>query len=116
MQQELTKLQQIIQTDQVKAQASLQETQLKAQMEIELQRMKDATSLAVAHIAANAKGVSISAHADEEALALGHEANQADQDRRHELAMTAAQHAAQAQQAAAQQAAAQQPQPEQPEA
>jgi hypothetical protein len=113
LQAELQKAQQIIQTDQVKAQAGLQEAQMKAQLEIQLQEMKNAATIAVAHIAANAKGASLAAHADEEALALGHEANQAAQDRQHEMAMTAAQHAAQQAQQAQQ--AAQQPQPEQPE-
>jgi len=102
MQQELQKMQQIIQTDQVKSQASLQEAQIKADVELKLQAMKDATSIAVAHIAAASKGAGLDAHAQEEAQALGHEAQQAHLDRSHEMAMTAAQQAAQMQQAAQQ--------------
>jgi len=43
-------------------------------LEIQLQTMKDATAIAIAHIAAAAKGAALDAHAAEEAQALGHAA------------------------------------------
>lgn len=70
-------------------------------LQIKLQEMKNATTIAVAHITANAKGAAIDAHADEEAIALGVELEQQQQARDHELAMAAAGAGAQADEAEA---------------
>lgn len=49
--------------------------------QLALQVMKNSAQIAVAHLAAASKGLSLDAHAAEEAQALGHEAEQADLDR-----------------------------------
>jgi hypothetical protein len=102
MQQQLQQAQQIIQTKQVEQQGSLQEAQIKAQSdqaiaahkadtdadrELALQVMKNAATIAVAHINASTKGVSVMAHAQEEAQALGHEQTQNAFDRTHDVNM-----------------------------
>jgi hypothetical protein len=102
MQQQLQQAQQIIQTKQVEQQGSLQEAQIKAQSdqaiaahkadtdadrELALQVMKNAATIAVAHINASTKGVSVMAHAQEEAQALGHEQTQNAFDRQHDVNM-----------------------------
>lgn len=107
-QEQLQQASQAIQTDQAKQQAtiakakidadaSLQKADKDAQLQIELQRMKDATSIAVAKIAASAKGGIVAFEAQNEALALmqeqAHEAVQAETDRGHEVGMAALDHA-----------------------
>jgi Phage P22-like portal protein len=63
-----------------------------ADLQLALKVMDNAKAIAVAHIAAAAKGAAITQHADEEAQALGHEAVQADADRQHEKELTAQEH------------------------
>jgi hypothetical protein len=78
--------------------------------DLEKTRADNATRLAIAHIAANAKGAAIDAHAAEEALALGHASLESARGRLHELesAEAARDHeAAMASQAAGHQAEAQ---------
>jgi hypothetical protein len=57
--------------------------------QLALQVMKNSAQIAVAHLAAASKGLSMDAHAAEEAQALGHEAEQADLDREQELEVAA---------------------------
>jgi hypothetical protein len=109
MQQMLQQAQQAIQTDQVKTQATLQgkqieaqaareQAQFDAQQAIELQKMKDATALAVARINAE-KDVGIKqAQAQEEATALQMKFDQALalQERDHAHGMSIAETAARA--------------------
>lgn len=68
--------------------------QKQGEIDLAKARMDNATKIAVAHIAASAKGVSLDAHAVEEAEALGHEALQNELDRQHErdMAMAAQSH------------------------
>lgn len=88
-----------LQKAQIDSQTALQKAQIDAQSreavarltadlaadkELALQVMKNATSIAVAHIAAASKGAAINAHAEEEAQALGHQAQQAEADRAQE--------------------------------
>ena len=105
--QELQAKTRIIETDAVKAQADLQKTELelaaKHRTEVQLQEMKNAATLAVAHINAAAKGASLDAHAEEEVLALASQIHGAEQDRAHAM-MAAAQAAQERQEMAAQQA------------
>jgi hypothetical protein len=63
-----------------------------ADVQLALQAMRNAATIAAAHISANAKGAALDAHAAEEAQALGHEAEQADLDRQQESELTARQH------------------------
>jgi len=114
MQQQLQQMQQMIESKQIeeqtkqqaatdrelaKAQMDRETTLAKAQLESQsreriaelnadkdmaAQVMQNATTIAVAHIGANAKGAAINAHAEEERMALGHQAEQADADRQHE--------------------------------
>ena len=81
----------IIKTDQVKQQATVEKARIEAQASIALQRMKDATSIAVAEINARAKGVVSQQEAIHEAIALAQqqqfESQQANMDRAHEAAM-----------------------------
>jgi hypothetical protein len=59
-----------------------------ADVQLALQAMRNAATIAAAHISANAKGAALDAHAAEEAQALGHEAEQADLDREQEATLT----------------------------
>ncbi len=104
MEQQLQQATQAIQTDQAKQQgmiqkatldnqAKLQAAQLDAQTRIHMAEQQNATTIAVAHINAATKGLSMQAHAVEEAQALGHEAVQNDADRQHQVAMAQQQHA-----------------------
>jgi hypothetical protein len=85
-------------TEQAKQQATLEAAKLKAETDIELQRMKDATSIRVAEIAASSKGYLMEAqHAaqhEEQAGALAHESQEADAGRQHEAQMAEAQNRA----------------------
>ncbi len=107
MQAQLAEAQQTIATDgakeQVKQQSMLQKAQLdgaleekrmsfEMQKEIALQKMKDATSIAVARIAASTKMADTHAGLAEEAIALDHEALQQQHDRVHDLHLAQMQH------------------------
>jgi len=96
MQQQLQQAAQIIQTKQVEQQGKLQEAKLNADKDIVLQRMKDATSIAVAKINALAKGVVSDNEGQMEAEALQlertHDAIQQERDRQHEAQMAQMQH------------------------
>lgn len=80
-----------IKTDQAKQQAMIAKAQIDAQKEITLQKMKDATSIAVAQINASVKIGQQATEAQNEAAATGlehqHEAEQAEIDRQHEAMM-----------------------------
>ena len=84
---ELTARVEQIKMDSVKQGAEVKKAEVLADKELALQVMKNAASIAVAHIAASVKGVAVQAHAAEEAQALGHEADQASMDRAHEAAL-----------------------------
>lgn len=71
-----------IQQAQIKAQADLQKAQVEAQKDIELQRMRDATTIAVAQINAQVKGLQMQTEAANEATALH-------QTQAHEVGLTA---------------------------
>ena len=68
-------------------QVEIQKAEIGADQALALQVMKNATTIAVAHINAASKGAAIDAHAAEEAQALGFEAEQADAGRQHEAQM-----------------------------
>jgi hypothetical protein len=102
MQQQNQQMQQALETKQVEHEASFKEAQLKADTELHktqmtldaesdrqlaLQVMKNASAIAVAHIAAASKGADMQQHAAEEAQALGHEQEQNAMDRSHEANM-----------------------------
>jgi hypothetical protein len=78
-------------TEAAKQQATLEAAKLKAETDIELQRMRDATSIRVAEIAASSKGYLMEAqHAaahEEQAGAQVHESEMADAGRQHEMQM-----------------------------
>jgi len=97
LQQQLGQAAEIIRTEQVKQQAQVQIKQAEYARDVELQRMKDATSIAVAEIQAAAKGAVSSREAVHEAIALAQEqrleAEQAHHDRTHELMLQAQQQA-----------------------
>jgi hypothetical protein len=76
-----------------KEKIALMQSQTDERLQIKLQTMKDATTIAVAHINAAAKGIGLDAHAAEEAQALGHEGDQAEHDRAHEVGVLAMQQA-----------------------
>ncbi len=80
--------------EEMKARLTVDKAKVEADRDIELQRMKDATSLRVAEINAETKGVVTTHEAAHEAAALGleqaHEAEQAELDRQHERTMAAA--------------------------
>lgn len=104
-----------LQADVVKAHADIQKTQINADKDKTLQIMRDATQIAVAKIQAAAKLAVTMNESQDEAIALGeaqaHEAQQAAEDRLHELTMQAQQQGHDADQADQQrQAAAQQQQ------
>lgn len=101
-----------IQTDQVKVDGQIQIKQIDADASLKLQAMKDATSIAVAEINAQTKGLISAQEAQHEAIALNMQitadAQQAEQDRQHQAALGAQDQAGTAQQSAqdaAQQAA-----------
>ena len=108
MQQQLQQMGQALATDQVKASAEIQKAQIAKDKDIQLQAMRDATSIAVAKINAAAKGYLAQQEDLDEAIALAQQqqftADQAQQDRAHDVALAAQDHAhtlAQGQQAAA---------------
>ena len=73
--------------------AKVKIAEIGAEKDVRIQEMRDATAIAVAHIAAASKGASLEAHAAEEGFAMGHEVEQAEQDRDHEAARSAQDHA-----------------------
>lgn len=93
MSKQLEALTETVKTDQVKQQGLLALQDKKADLEILLQQMKDATSIRLAEIAAEAKGLQIGMQheADHEKQALGHavEMSEAENARQHEAAMGA---------------------------
>ncbi len=89
LQQQLAQAAEIIITEQVKQLAQVLMKQAEVTAKLESERMRNATQIAIAHINAAAKGAQIDAHAIEEAIALGHDANQADVDRQHEAQQNA---------------------------
>lgn len=74
-----------------KQQATLEKAKLDAEVQLELQRMKDATSIRVAEIAAESKGtvsyMQHSAQHEQQAGALAHESEEAERTRQHEAQM-----------------------------
>lgn len=97
-----------LQIEQLRAQVDAQKVQFEANKELELQRMKDATTIRVAEIAAQTKGVITNHELAHEAQALGadhaHDAAMEASRQSHEQDLAAQQVAAQQQQQAQQQA------------
>jgi hypothetical protein len=91
-QQQLAMLNAKLQADLAQIQAEIEQKKQLAETDrqLALQVMKNSTTIAVAHLAAAAKGLSLDAHAEEEAQALGHEADQNEMDRQHEAVLTMA--------------------------
>jgi hypothetical protein len=87
LEQMANQMKQALDTDAAKQKATIQKAQIDADKDITLQKMRDATSIAVAKINALTKGVVSDNEAAVEAIALAHEADQNDMDRAHELAM-----------------------------
>jgi hypothetical protein len=73
MQQVAGQMKQALETEQAKQQATIKKAEIDRDKEIELQRMRDATSIAVAKINAIAKGVIVDQEAENEAVALAAE-------------------------------------------
>lgn len=99
-----------LQVARIKAESDLKKAELDAAHVLKVQQMRDATALAVAHIAAEAKGV-LSAHtAADEALARGEQqafdATQRELDRQHERELAEQSQAHEAERAAATEASA----------
>jgi hypothetical protein len=112
MQGQLQEAQQKIAVDgakeEVKQKGMLQKAQIdadvekfKADLQIKLQAMKDATSIEVARISAKAQHIDTIAGMTEEAIALDHQAEQAQHDRVHEVQMVRQEHKQALEQAAA---------------
>jgi hypothetical protein len=105
-----------IETEQIRQQGEIQRNTVDAQRDLELQRMKDATSIAVAKIQLIGKGVIMDQEAEREAQALGlehaHDAAQADQQRQHAQALASQQQTADQQNTVMAGAMAQVPPPE----
>lgn len=76
-----------LQIEQMRAQLELQKADLQFQRDVELQRMKDATELAKAHIAAANDTIAAEDEAKALAMTQAHEAAQAAMDRQHEAEM-----------------------------
>jgi hypothetical protein len=93
LQKQLQAAGQQLQTDAEKQKAQVQVAQINADKEIQLQKMRDATSIAVAEINARAKGVLSAQEAMHESVAL-------DQEQAHELGLKAMDQAHQQQQVA----------------
>ena len=92
MGQQMQEMQKALETDQVKAQADVEKVKIQTSAQIELQRMKDATSIAVAQIGAATKGVQFDTEAHMEGVALAQVERQAAEDKAHEVAMAAMAH------------------------
>jgi hypothetical protein len=108
-----------VETEQIRQQGEMQRTTIDAQRDLELQRMKDATSIAVAKIQLIGKGVIMDQEAANEAQALGlehaHDAAQGEAMRQHAQALAAQQQTADQQNTVMAGAMAQGPPPEPPE-
>jgi hypothetical protein len=105
LKEQLQQAVQQIETDQAKQQATIEKTKIdatvkleqakqEAELAIELQRMKDATAIRIAELAAEVKGLEIAHSMEHEAQALSqqqatdaHTAEQADLTRQHEASM-----------------------------
>lgn len=85
-------MKQALQTDAVKQHAQVTKTKIDATTAVRIQRMKDATTIAVAKINALTKGVLSTNEAEVEAIALTHEADQNEHDRIHEAALAQMEH------------------------
>lgn len=107
-QQQLQQATHIIETKQAEQQGTIEKAKIDAtsrvtiareseeattDRELRLQEMKNAATIAVAHIAASAKGVALDAHAQEEAQALGHAQQAQALSRAHDVGMAAVDHA-----------------------
>ena len=96
MQQSLMQAGDIIKTKAVENKAKIDVAKLQGLEAVTLQRMRDATSIAVAQIAASTKIQLMQSESMNEALALGQEhafvSHQSKQDRAHELAMAVHEH------------------------
>lgn len=94
--QQASQMKQALDTDAAKQQATIAKAHLDGQTQLLLQKMKDATAIAVAKINALTKGVIADNEAQMEAIAIDatqqHEALQADLDRQHELGMATVGH------------------------
>ena len=109
LQQAAAQMQQQLALETAKQNSQIRIAQIKAQSDketaIELQRMKDASAIAVAKINALAKGVAIDQQAEDEAIALAqahaHEAMENELDRQHEVGMATLGHQQSLDQAAA---------------
>ena len=78
--------------NQTKMAVEAQKANVDADRELALQVMKNAATIAVAHINASTKGVSLLAHAQEEQQALGHEAVSQSHAQAHDVALAAQEH------------------------
>jgi hypothetical protein len=96
MQQQLQQAQQAIQTDQAKQQATIQSAHVKAQADIQIAHIDNAARIEIARIGAAKQAADTAAEAQEERLSTGlelqHDAQQAMQDRAHEVGMAAMDH------------------------
>jgi hypothetical protein len=99
MGQQMQEMAKALETEQIKAQASFAAKKLETDARVEMERMRNATQIAIAHINAAAKGQAIDAHAREEAMALGLDIDEADLSRQLDALTQVRQHAHEAQQA-----------------
>jgi hypothetical protein len=87
--QQMQEMAKALETDKVKVDGQIQQEQIRASMQLTLQKMKDATSVAVAQIQILAKGVQMQTEARNEAQAVGDQqlvdAHTAAMDRQHEI-------------------------------
>ena len=96
LQQQLAQAADLLKTDAAKQQATIAKAKIDAATSVALQRMKDATQIAVAQIGAEAKGLQLATEARNEQIALAAEqqftAGQAAQDRAHEAGLAVQDH------------------------
>jgi hypothetical protein len=86
-------MKQALDSDAAKQKGAIDKAKIDSQTQIRLQQMRDATALAVAKINALTKGVTSVNEQQVEAIALAHEAEQAELDRQHEHDLAAVEHA-----------------------
>lgn len=79
----------VIETKQIEQKAKTDAAKIQAQAQFMIQKMKDATAMAVAKINLLGKGIQADHEAELEAIALAHEAEQNERDRAHESALAA---------------------------
>jgi len=91
--QQLAVLDAKLKTDLALLQAEIESKKQLAETDrqLALQVMKNSATIAVAHLSAATKGLALNAHAEEEAQALGFDAEQADMDREQEATLTSEQ-------------------------